>query len=195
MLIVILIISIILYFLHKYYSELNLIIEEIVINNNKKKYLVKNTGDKHKAAQTLYQIEMILNKLVDMLINNEEKLKYDDMFQYVKKLKNKLSNIQIQENTGNNNYTSYSINKGEKLILCIRSKHTDKIHNINDLVYVAIHELAHMACPEYHHTDLFYKINKYLLLKAIEYNLYIYENYNDNNVEYCGIDLNNNILT
>lgn len=183
------------YIIYKYGINLNLIVEEISVNNLKKQYLVRNREDKQQAAEMLYKIDLILHKLVDKLDNNKEILKNDDMYQYVIGLKNKLNNTQIQENSGNNNYTSYSINKGEKLILCLRSKYTNELHNINDLVYVAIHELAHIACPEYNHTELFFKINRYLLLKAIEYKLYIYEDYNIHNVEYCGIQLNNNILS
>jgi len=68
------------------------------------------------------------------------------------------------------------------------------LHDINDLLYVAIHEIAHIGCPEIGHTLLFKKINKYLLKEAINYKIYRYDNYGKNNKEYCGIILTNNIL-
>ena len=64
----------------------------------------------------------------------------------------------IYETSLTSNYTSYSINKGEELSFCLRSKSTGKLHDINLLMYVAVHELAHTACPETGHTPLFNKI-------------------------------------
>ena len=55
--------------------------------------------------------------------------------------------------------TSKKINKGEEIVFCLRSIPDNKLHNINELMYVAIHEIAHVGCPEIGHTSLFKKIN------------------------------------
>ena len=59
---------------------------------------------------------------------------------------------------------------------------------------MAVHEIAHIGCPEIGHTNLFKKINKFLLAKALESNLYKFENYKRTQKEYCGITLTSNIL-
>jgi hypothetical protein len=61
-------------------------------------------------------------------------------------------------------------------------------------MYVAVHELAHTACPETGHTPLFNKIFKFLLEIAIDTKVYYYEDYASNPIEYCGMKLYTNIL-
>jgi hypothetical protein len=135
------------------------------------------------------------NGVIDFIINNSENDKEYLIYKNnIELIKNKINKVIIKETPKNSNYTSYSVNKGEELFFCIRSKKDNKIHDLNDLLYVAIHEIAHIGCPEIGHTDLFFKINLYLLKKAVEFNLYKYDNYNTQPREYCGIDLNNTLL-
>ena len=100
----------------------------------------------------------------------------------------------FSENSLDKNNTSYTINKGEEIVLCLRSKIDKTHHDINIIKYILIHELAHIICPEIGHTALFYDINKYLLNLAIENDLYKNVNYKSNPVEYCGITLNEQLL-
>jgi hypothetical protein len=171
-------------------SEL-LLIEGIDGNN----YYVRDNKDKNKAAEILYELRNNIKKLISFI---EEKSENDKEFSMYKEnimlIKNKIDKVIIKETPKESSYTSYSVNKGEELYLCIRSKNNNEIHDINDLLYVAIHEIAHIGCPEIGHTNLFFKINLYLLKKAVEFNLYKYDNYNNKPREYCGINLNNTLL-
>jgi hypothetical protein len=164
-----------------------------------KSYLVRNLPDKEDAAELLAYIRNTLIKFINDLYHDiKNDIKTDDtsknFLKYIKTIKNRLPNSIIKESSAKSEYTSYSINKGEELVFCLRSKNTNKLHDINDLLYVAIHEIAHIGCPEIGHTELFKKINKYLLKEAINYKIYRYDNYGKNNKEYCGIILTNNIL-
>ena len=58
------------------------------------------------------------------------------------------NSIIFRESTDDSKFTSYSINKGEEIVFCLRCKKTNQLHNINELMYVAIHEISHVACPE-----------------------------------------------
>ena len=107
---------------------------------------------------------------------------------YITKIKS------LYENNIDSNYTSYSVNKGEEIVFCLRCKKTYKLHTINILVYVAVHEMAHTACPEVGHTILFNKIFKFLLENAIKLNIYSYEDYSNYPIIYCGMELHSNIL-
>ena len=69
-----------------------------------------------------------------------------------------------------------------------------ELHDINELMYVAIHEVSHIGCPENGHTKLFAKINLFLLQRAVELGLYNYRDYSANPVEYCGMILTTSIL-
>jgi hypothetical protein len=161
------------------------------------KYLVNNLSDSKQAADVLAKLMNKLYQLVDIIIRDykEGSDKEDDMFiNYVRKIKQRLPYVKISETALNSSYTSYSINKGEELVFCIRNKYDYKIHNINELLYVAIHEIAHIGCPEVGHTELFKEINVYLLKKAVCYKIYRYIDYFMNNHDYCGLTLTSTIL-
>jgi hypothetical protein len=158
-------------------------------------YYVRSNNDKDKAVDILCELRQKIKKLIIFIEeNNSNDEEYKIYKENINLIKNKIDDVKFKETPKASNYTSYSVNKGEELFLCIRSKKTNEIHSINDLLYVAIHEIAHIGCPEIGHTNLFFKINLYLLKKAVEFNLYKYDNYNNNPREYCGINLNNSLL-
>ena len=103
-------------------------------------------------------------------------------------------NMAIIESQFNSKSTSYIINKGKELTICIRNKKTKQFINLNTLIYVIIHELWHMICKEKGHSKLFYDINKVILKEAIKMNLYKYINYSIDNQEYCGMIIWNNVI-
>lgn len=160
-------------------------------------YLVRNLDDKDKAADALSDIKSKLKILVDHVMNKSENTSNERskfIEPYIKNIDNKFNYIIFRESTDSSRFTSYSINKGEEIVFCLRSKEDNQVHDINELMYVAIHEIAHVGCPEIGHTPLFKKINKVLLEYAIECNVYYYKDYNSNPENYCGITLTNNIL-
>lgn len=160
-------------------------------------YMVRDVDDKLQAVQTLVTLRQKLISLIDYVYNKLSKssdptsIKY---LPYVRKIKEKLPYVTIKETPAHTSYTSFSVNKGQELNFCIRSKKNNSMHHINDLLYVAIHEIAHIGCPEIGHTKLFYDINIFLLKQAVEFNMYQYTNYDSRPIEYCGIDLNHSVL-
>ena len=100
----------------------------------------------------------------------------------------------IYENDPSSELTSYSVNKGEELAFCLKSKRTGELHEINLLLYVAIHEMAHMGCPEIGHGELFKKVFRFLTLEAIKLGVYTKDDYSANPVEYCGMILSSSIV-
>ena len=171
---------------------------KLIEAHNGNKYYVRDEKDKLLAANLLAQIEERLYKIRDHCISNIDNPDYGTYRKYIVRLKKKFhrNRTQIYENTTKKGSTSYSVNKGEDLVFCIRhrKKNKKKLHNINTVMYVAIHELAHIACPEIGHTPLFTKINTYLLKKADELGIYKYKNYYKYPEEYCGMILSSNIL-
>ena len=65
---------------------------------------------------------------------------------------------------------------------------------MNTLMYVVLHEISHIACPEYNHTPLFKKIFAFFAEVAIKLNIYQKVNYGTNPVEYCGIYITDSIV-
>ena len=65
---------------------------------------------------------------------------------------------------------SYTINK-QKIYLCLRDKNGNYYDN-NMLIYVLLHEYAHVICDEVGHTDKFWKIFEELMILATEMGIY-----------------------
>lgn len=109
----------------------------------------------------------------------------------------------IVETRGNEQQTAYTLNKGEKLSFCIRKqfslghKHHDSdqpFYDENVLIYVAIHELAHVMSVSIGHNKEFYKNFAFLLKYAIEIGMYKPVNFVEHPVDYCGVRINEQIL-
>jgi len=162
--------------------------------NNGNDVLVRDNPDKADSAKLLGELIYKMYFLRDYIVQN--KSKYPEYSEYIDLLANNFNKnrTKIYETSLDSNYTSYSINKGEELVFCLRCKKTHNLHTINLLMYVAVHEMAHTACPETGHTPLFNKIFKFLLEQAIILDLYKYEDYSAHPVEYCGMNLYTNVL-
>ena len=158
------------------------------------KLMVYNDKNKKASADLLSEIITRMFKLRNHLIANK---KDDPEFkQYIELLESNFNDerTKIYENDPTSDLTSFSVNKGEEVAFCLKSKRTGKLHDINLLLYVAIHEMAHMACPEIGHGDLFKKVFRFLTLKAIDLGLYEKDDYSANPVEYCGMILSSSIV-
>lgn len=164
------------------------------IDNNY--YLVRDLSDKYIAANLLGQIKKNISFFIDILYENRNE-KYKEYKQYIERLKNNIIITNIFENANNNSDTSFSINKGEDLVICLRSREHHKYNQFEDMniiMYVILHELSHIACPEYGHGDLFKKIFAFFTQVAIELKLYSYVDYSKNPVIYCGLPITDSIL-
>lgn len=163
-------------------------------NIDGREYLVRDLEDKQKAANMLARLRTNMMKLLDHLVNNRDKL-YKDNAAYINQLAEKLQGVVINESGEDSMYTSYSVNKGEQIVFCLRSKQNkNKIHDLNLVMYVCLHEMAHVACPEYGHTDLFKKIFAFFTVVAIKLGLYEKINFKEDPTEYCGLTISESII-
>ena len=158
---------------------------------DRQSYIVKNLDDCNEAADMLALIRINILKLRKYLIDN--KIKFKKYNEYINLLDKRVDTVIIKEKTENNNYTSYSVNKGEEIIFCLRSKNNNKLHDFNLIMYVVLHEFAHVACPEIGHTKLFKKIFKFFLEMSIILKIYEYTDYANDVKEYCGIYIDESI--
>jgi hypothetical protein len=114
----------------------------------------------------------------------------------VKRLIKNFNSSKIVEILPTSEYTAYSENKGRKIAFCLNKKKEDNNHLIDEhtLMFVATHELSHIATKSIGHKDEFWNNFKRLLKEAIEANLYTKENYSQNPREYCGIKVSDSPL-
>ena len=157
------------------------------IDNNE--YLVRNLHNKDDAANILAKLRLKLEKICKIM---KEKYPNDDS---VTRMNERFNANNITESGKNNQYTSYSVNKGEKIVFCIRQKDEDEtLVDENTISFVAIHELAHIMTKSVGHTTEFWDNFKRLLKEAIEHKLYVKEDYSSNPKEYCGIKVSDSPL-
>lgn len=156
-----------------------------------KEYFVQNTDGREDAAHLLGMVNVKITILKNYL--KENKAKYPEFEDYINQLYSHTNNLVLYENKPGSKYTSYTINKGEEMALCLRSKN-GTLHDINLITYVVLHELAHIACPEIDHTELFKKIFKFFIEVAVQINIYTNVNYKLDPVEYCGMIINENLV-
>jgi predicted metal-dependent hydrolase len=183
--------AIYLYF-HYTYPDMTYIKSDIDDNY----YLVRNTEDKTRAANMLAKFHKDIMKLSEFLEKNKNGDKYKEYKEYIELLYKKAPNIILLESTQDSQYTSYSVNKGEQIVFCLRTKLTgNEIHDYNLVMYVVLHEISHVACPIYdNHGPLFRKIFAFLTKEAINLGIYKRIDFNSKPENYCGMEITDSII-
>lgn len=147
-------------------------------------YAVQNKPDKQNAADTLARIKRNMMILMDHCVTNIK----DD--KRVERLKLKFDPSAIAEGTDDARYTTYTLNKGEKMVFCLRTRDiNDNVHDVNLLTFVAVHEMAHVMTLSEGHTEEFNKNFKFLITEAVKTGIYKPVNYRVHPQKYCGIDV------
>ena len=93
------------------------------------------------------------------------------------------------ENLDYKSYKAYTLNKGSEVQLCMRNDDGTLINDSNTMIFVLIHELAHIMTYENGHPPIFWKNMGYLLKKASEIGIYNPIDYSKTPVEYCGVKI------
>lgn len=161
-----------------------------------REYLVRNLPDKQEASNLLANIHLTMLKLIDVVNDSKNQENYSELnIEDINRLTKNYRNGNISESNPGNKYTSYSINKGEKIVFCIRAKDgSNKLEPLNTMLFVAIHELAHLMTKSIGHNQEFWDNMRFLLKEAIEHNLYEKKDYFNDPVDYCGTVINDSPL-
>ena len=149
-----------------------------------RKYLVHNLKYKELAAITLSRVR---NNLSQLCIKLEQKYPHDER---IHRMNSKFNPDSIVETDPKSKHTSYSINKGEKIHLCLRSKDgQQRIVKQNVIMFVALHELAHVMTISVGHTKEFWDNFEFLLREAQSMGYYQETDFNNMPHEYCGVKI------
>lgn len=153
-----------------------------VSKNDLKEYFVRDMGDSQEAAEKLSSINNKLQKLIETMDKDDR--------EGVLRLKTRYNPNALSETEQGSKYTSYSLNKGEKIALCIREKENPNVFiDENTIIFVAIHELAHIMTESVGHKKEFWDNMAFLLKEAEKINIYKPIDYSKNNVDYCGMEI------
>jgi predicted metal-dependent hydrolase len=160
---------------------------EVKSNIDGKIYRVRDMEDKQQAADLLAKTRLKLTTLTDKL-----EQKYPDKPQIKQMIQNFRNDPnRFLEATPDAQHTSYSVNKGESIHLCLRQRNTmdESLVQENVLMFVAIHELSHICTESIGHGPDFWNNMGFLLREAEALNLYQYTDFKAQPVSYCGMQI------
>ena len=159
----------------------------IVSDVDGNKYCVRERAKLDMAADLLAQCTVNMKKLVKHM----EKTHLDQ--DNVRRLVEGFDPHQVGETLPTSEYTAYSENKGEKLAFCLNTtKHGTKLIDSNTLMFIALHEMAHVMTESIGHKEEFWQNFKFLLQNAVEIKIYTPVDYKNDPQQYCGIEINDN---
>ena len=180
-----LLLCIIAIFVYMNFIRKSLYLSKIESSINNKTYYVRNLPDKQEAADRLSNLGISLEKLISSLSENDKK-----RGEGISRLRDAFDPDHITENIPGSFYVAYSVNKGEELSICIREKDTNKFLDMNTILFVSIHELAHIMTEETGHTERFWSNMRFLLEEGSKIGVYTPIDYSKNPVMYCGMEIN-----
>jgi len=160
----------------------------IVSTVDGKKYCVRERENIQKASNLLARTTEKLGYLVENVGQRFPERKN------VRRLVENFSPTTVKETLPTSEYTAYSENKGEKLAFCLnkKKKENNNLIDSNTLMFVAIHEIAHIMTVSIGHSEEFWNNFKFLLENAVELKLYTPVDYKKEPEGYCGMDITDN---
>ena len=185
---VILVIFIVIVASRLYFNSDSFNLRCIISDVNGNKYCVRDRNKLELAADRLAHVNNNLNKLVNHL---SKKYPTKDN---VQRLVNGYNPKKIYETLPTSEFTAYSENKGEKLAFCLDTEKNSKgrLIDINTLMYVALHEVSHIATKSIGHNDEFWNNFKFMITEAKEINIYNPIKYKKEPARYCGMNISDN---
>ena len=160
--------------------------------------VVSKYRDREVAANNIGKMNIFCIKLIKKLKqvyldngdNNIDTPEYNKGRNAVNILLKRFNSESFKENdTDDTSKTAFTTNKGEILALCLREKQSgqNKLHDLDLVKFVLLHELAHIITVSYQHNAEFWINFKFLLDFCKKYDLYESIDYAKNNAIYCGL--------
>lgn len=190
------------FFLYSYLST-----ESVKACNGCPEYNVSvSYPDKQDAAMLLHTVSERVDDILDCLEakylmqgkNDHERygLSRQDIVTGLQNIRNRFSPTRIREINPDNlmGYTSYTEGKND-LVLCLRHKTgpmKGQLYDYNTIMFVVLHEVAHMMNNNWGHTPHYWNLFSFLLKNAHDCGYYTPVDYGVHPIDYCGMEIKNN---
>jgi hypothetical protein len=161
-------------------------LQEVKSTKDGNVYRVQDLPDKQEACEKMAEIRAKLDTL--MTKYREDPASAADP--RTKVLLDRFKPENMCENDINASSTSYSENKGEKIVVCLRDKiPPHKLVETNTVMFVILHEMAHLMTTTVGHTPEFWTNFKKILQDAVAVGIYTPVNYARTPTAYCGMTI------
>ena len=150
-------------------------------------YKVRDMPDKQAAADLIARVRLRMKKLYLHLESA-----YPDKPQVQQLLQNFRPDAErLLESTPDEEHTSFSVNKGQKVHLCLRQRQggNETLVDENIMIFVALHEMAHMITKSIGHEPEFWNNFGWILREAEKTGVYQYQDFKAQPVSYCGVQI------
>ena len=178
---ILLIVGIVTFLLYKLYIQVfdNTTYEKSTING--RIYRVRKGQNTKEAANRLARLTKKICRLISYINKNKiaSSVKCEQLLRRWNKIK-------IRETGSFDSAAAYTVNKSDELRVCLRNKQNSTFENENTMMFVALHELAHIMSESYGHNKEFMEHFKLLLKAAVDLGIYDIEYFNNKPQDYCG---------
>lgn len=151
---------------------------------NGKTYQVQNLPDQQEACEMMANIHNKLDRLISRY-RDDPNTRADPR---VTTMIERFNPENMCENNIDANTTSYSENKGDRIVICLRDKKKPyPLVEENTVMFVVLHEMAHLMTTSVGHTPEFWANFRRILKDGISAGVYQEVNYAREPVDYCGM--------
>lgn len=170
-----------------YFDKSDFELKCVVSTVDGNKYCVRETAKIQESADLLAKITQKCHELVKYVGQ-----KHPDQ-DNVKRLVSGFNPKKVMETLPTSELTAYSENKGEKIAFCLdEEKGGSKMIDDHTLMFVAIHELSHIATKSIGHKSEFWENFKFLLAEAKTASIHMPRDYKKEPQKYCGMTIKDN---
>lgn len=164
---------------------------DVQSTRDQKIYRVQNLPDKQQACERMSEIRGNLEKLIEHY-KSDPATTADPRVQV---LITRFKPDNMCENDLDADSTSYSENKGDKIVVCLRDKAPPhRLVDTNTIMFVILHEMAHLMTTTVGHTPEFWTNFRRILQDASSIQIYTPVNYARTPTAYCGMTITDSPL-
>lgn len=163
----------------------------VSVKSNGKDFMVQNLPDKEEAANRMSKIQTKLDKLLTRYRDDPATAAEPRVQALIDRFKpENMCESNITDST-----TSYSENKGDRIVVCLRQKTEGyPLVDENTVMFVVLHEMAHLMTFSTGHTPEFWANFRRMLNDAMAVGIYENVNYAHDPKPYCGIEITDSPL-
>jgi predicted metal-dependent hydrolase len=147
-------------------------------------YRMQDLPDKQEACELMARLHANLVRMIEHC-RQEQNEPYQ-------RLVTRFNPDNFEENDMQSDSTSYSENKGEKIVVCLRDKAQPPTYPLiedNTIMFVLLHEMAHLMTASTGHTPEFWTNFRILLQDCVKLGIYTSVNYARFPTAYCGMTI------
>ena len=171
----------------------------VQVSSGKESFLVQNNKEEPEwiSREVAERLSRLSSK-IDELVLNMKNTQYPSK-EVSNRLYNRWEKIRsnpkgLRETSLGETSAAYTVNKNQEMRICVRGKNGNKFEDENTMMFVCLHECAHVMSESFGHNKEFRENFAHITRRAIDLKLYKYEDFSKNNKDYCNTLITNSSI-